>query len=131
MVPCAGVPLAERVLLRGEPSASTPFHCLRKFAHGVRRDGEAFAASKRGFGLINGGKNFRSGALALLPQRESLFNCIPLAAQAGVGAGTCTTSSAPSPPGGAQSVTLPDGGTAYAGGSPTSVRALVWEPAGR
>src|SRR5437763_5777435 len=82
MVPCAGVPLAERVLLRGEPSASTPFHCLRKFAHGVRRDGEAFAASKRGFGLINGGKNFRSGALALLPQGQCFLHGVFFAPEA-------------------------------------------------
>jgi hypothetical protein len=56
---------------------------------------------------------FVGGAVAAL-------STISLTANAAVGTGTCTTSAAPAPPAGAQTAPLPDGGTAYAGGSPTA-----------
>jgi hypothetical protein len=57
---------------------------------------------------------FVGGAVAALSTISLTANA------AGPGTGTCTTNAAPTPPAGAQTVALPDGGKAYAGGSPTA-----------
>jgi hypothetical protein len=59
--------------------SATPLHMFRELAHGFCRNGAALASSKRSFGFLDGGQDFQTGALALLPQREGFLYCVFLA----------------------------------------------------
>jgi hypothetical protein len=56
-------------------------HLLSKLAHGFLRDRAPFATGKRGFRLIDGGKDFRAAAFPLLPQRKSFLHRVFLASK--------------------------------------------------
>jgi hypothetical protein len=43
-----------------------------EFAHGLFCNFENFSASEGSFGLVNGGKHFRTGTLSLFPERDVL-----------------------------------------------------------
>jgi hypothetical protein len=76
---CGGVPSAGRLLFGGKAGTSAPLHLIGKLAHGFLRDEAPFSTSKRGFRLIDGGEDFRTGALAFLPERKGFLHCVFLA----------------------------------------------------
>ena len=56
--------------LRRQASASALLHLRGEVAHGWLCDDPPITTSKRGFGLIDSGKNFRPLALAFFPERK-------------------------------------------------------------
>jgi hypothetical protein len=67
------------LLLGGKTSTTAPLYVLGQLAHRFLRDDTSFAARKRSFSFIDGGKDFRAGALALLPQGKGLLHRVFLA----------------------------------------------------
>jgi len=71
--------LARRLSLRGETRAPAALDVFCYIARGLRRKHPAFASRKRRFRFIEGGKHFRAGAFAFLPEREGFFYGVFLA----------------------------------------------------
>jgi len=65
----------------GQAASLTLPHLLGKLVHGFLRDRPPFATGKRGFRLIDGGKDFRAAAFPLLPQRKSFLYRVFLASK--------------------------------------------------
>ena len=68
-------------MLRRQAGASAPPHFPGEAVHGLLRDGAPLATSKRGFGLIDSGKNFRTGALPFFPEGQGFPHRIFFAAK--------------------------------------------------
>src|ERR1035437_415550 len=66
-------PLAGRILLGGEACTTTLLYAFGELTHRLLRNGTTFAACERGFCLIDCGKDFSAGTLALFPQGK----CFP------------------------------------------------------
>jgi hypothetical protein len=65
--------LSRSLLLGSEAGASPTLHFLGQLTHGFLRDDTPLPSGKRGFRLVDRGKNFRAGALALFPEGQRLL----------------------------------------------------------
>ena len=69
-------------MLARKAGTSATLHVLRKRPHRFLRNATPFATAKGSFGLINCGKDFRTGVLAFLSQGERFFHRILFAQNA-------------------------------------------------
>ena len=58
------------MVLGSELRPAAPFHVFGERSHRSLSDFDTFAAVERGLGNLNGGKDFRTAALAFDPQRN-------------------------------------------------------------